>query len=251
MSKNAIIVTNINFEHVFEHTLPYFERYSKKTGADLIVIDSKSIGVNNTTLYQRNGAIYEGDVGLIYPNLRFENLQAAKYFDTYERILLVDCDVIIKPDCPDYFNSDPKNLYVSIVDLYSDNKLKRSIERIKSIKEQLGEIEGWEQLYFNSGVMMLSKMHSVLFEYDFEKLNNITGQTRIQSFYNWNARKNNLSIVDMGPRFNFPSHRSLINGVRREDAYIIHYTGPKQVGDLNYDTLIKDSKNYLAKKTII
>ena len=251
MSKNAIVVTNINFDYIFKYTLPFFKKYSEKTGADLIVIDKKSINVSNITAYNFNGAVLSDKGQMIYPNTRFENLQAVKYFDSYDRIFLLDCDVLIKPNCPDYFNTDPKNIYISRVDLFNSERLQNSIEQIESIQSQLGKIDGWKQSYFNCGVMMLSKLHSKMFTYNFNKLNNINGKTRIQNFYNWNVRKYKLSIVDMGPKFNYLRGYSSIGGVRKEDANILHYTGYKGSNSPAFKNLINDSSYYSREITLI
>lgn len=251
MSKNAIVVTNINFDNIFKYTLPFFEEYSKKTSADLIVLDEKNININNNTFYNLNGAVISDKGKMVYPNIRFENLQAVKYLDIYDRIFLLDCDIIIKPNCPDYFTTDPAHIYITRVDLFSEDILQKSIEKIKLIQEQLGKIDGWEQSYFNSGVIMLSKLHRKLFEYDFDKLNSITGKTRIQNFYNWNARNNKFSLVDMGPKFNFLSNFSSIRGINREDANILHYSGPKGSKDPAFYRLLEDYKYYSVNKTII
>ena len=80
MSKKAIVVTNIDFDNIFKYTFPFFEKYSNKTGADLVIINKKTININK-----------EG-----YVNNRFENLQVGRYLQTYDRIFLLDCDVILK-----------------------------------------------------------------------------------------------------------------------------------------------------------
>jgi len=251
MSKNAIVVTNVNFDSVFKYTLPFFEEYSKKTGADLIVIDKKSINVSNTAAYNFNGAVLSDKGQMIYPNTRFETLQAVKYFDSYDRIFLLDCDVLIKPNCPNYFNTNPKNIYISRIDLYNLHWSQNSIEQVESIQSQLGKIDGWKQSYFNCGVMMLSKLHSKMFTYDVNILNKINGETRMQNFYNWNVKKHKLSITDMGPKFNYFRGSSTIGGVRKEDAYILHYTGYKGKNSPPFKNLVNDSNYYLGKITLI
>ena len=236
MSKNAIAVTNINFDSIFKYTFPFFEKYSKKTGADLIIIDRKTININK-----------EG-----YVNNRFENLQVGKYLETYDRIFLLDCDVILKPECPDYFDTDPKNLYISRVDLYDNRRLESSVERVKLVQSQLGKIVGWTQSYFNSGVMMVSKEHIKLFDYNINKLNSITGKTRISNFYNWNARKLKYSLVDLGPKFNYFGSYELLAGIKKEEANILHYPGPKDTNSINFNSIVNDSNYYLGiNKSII
>jgi len=247
MSKNAIIVTNINFDNIFKYTLPFFKKYSKKIGADLIVLDKKYINVNNNSYYNLNGVVISNEGKAIYPNNRFENLQAGKYLDIYDRIFLLDCDIIIKPDCPNYFTTDPTHIYVTREDLFNKVSLHESIEKVKSIQEQLGEIPGWEQSYFNSGVMMLSKIHKKIFEYDFNKLNSITGKTRIQNFFNWSVRYHKFSIVDMGPKFNFFSRYESLGNVDKKDANILHYIGHKGLGSNVVKELEWDSNYFLEK----
>jgi lipopolysaccharide biosynthesis glycosyltransferase len=263
MSKNAIVVTNINFDNIFKYTHPFFEKYSKKTGADLIIIDKKTINVTNNNGLRDIDSTYEaGRLGMIrgtvnyyvelgryqdgYPNNRFENLQVAKYFDTYDRIFLLDCDVIIKPNCPNYFNTNPNGLYISRVDLHDNYRLQKSIERVKLVQNQLGKIEGWEESYFNSGVMMLSKQHAKLFDYNFDDINTLYGKTQISNFYNWNARKLKYNIVDLGPKFNYFGSYKFLAGIKKEEANILHYPGSKGENSENLNSIIEDSNHYLG-----
>ena len=93
---------------------------------------------------------------------------------------------------------------------------------------------------------MVSKEHIKLFDYNINKLNSITGKTRISNFYNWNARKLKYNIVDLGPKFNYFGSYKFFAGIKKEEANILHYPGSKGENSENLNSIIEDSKYYLG-----
>lgn len=237
MNENAVIVTDINYGYISKYTKPYFEQYCEKVKADLIYITESSINI------QQEG----------YPNLRFENLQIREYFDIYERIFLVDCDVIIKPTCPDYFLLNPDSIYVTRLDKFS-GYIKWCDSVIKDIQKRIGPVNWRDNFYFNSGVMLFSKAHKEVFDINIDLLNKVRGNTRVQNYINWKVQKLNLNLLDLGPVFNFRATKKIVGEVEKGAAHILHYIGPKDVDSNNFKTLVKDSiiyQNYSSTRTII
>lgn len=230
MSKNAIVVTNIGFDHVFKFTKPYFEQYSNKVGAEFITIDRNSVNVTTKN----------------YQHLRFENFQVYKYFDNFDRILLLDCDTLIKPNCPNYFELDEDYVYVTRVDTYKPHQ-GICYSKIINTQEQLGQIVSWVDFYFNSGVMLLSKHHKELFNLDLPMMEKVTGKTRVQDYLNWKIQKLRFMVKDLGPKFNYFKTVNSINTVERKNANILHYPGPKEVGSVNLKLIERDSLSFKEK----
>lgn len=230
MSKNAIVVTNIDFDHVYKFTKPYFELYSEKVGAELIIINQNTINIKNEN----------------YQNLRFENFQVYNYFDKFDRILLLDCDTLVKPSCPDYFLLDEDFIYVTRVDNYIPHQ-ERCYLKMQQVQKKLGKVEGWNQFYFNSGVMLLSRKHKSLFKLDIEKMTKVEGKTRVQDYLNWAVQSKGLPIIDLGPKFNFFKPNKVVNNIKRQDANILHFTGPKNIGGKNIKLIERDSLSFKEK----
>ena len=68
MNKNAVVVTNINFDSVFKYTKPFFEYYCNKTNSDLIIIRENKYDLKYDARYNK---------------VRFNNFQVFNYFDVH------------------------------------------------------------------------------------------------------------------------------------------------------------------------
>ena len=120
---------------------PILQEYAIRCKADFIVINEEKINL--------------GDYS-------YEILQCFDLFDTYDRILVIDSDVLITPSCPDLFDVVP---YDSIGTIYED-KYTRAASRkylIKKVQHKWGDV-GWTEGYINTGVFLTSKMHRDIFQ---------------------------------------------------------------------------------------
>lgn len=242
MSKNAVIVTNVDFDHIYQYTKPSIKKYSENVGAELVTLTQKSLNIQG-----------DGE----YEYLRFENLQVYNYFDSFDRILLLDCDVIIKPDCPNYFSLDENFIYVTRQD-NNPKRQKSCQENLIKIQKDLGVIHGWDKFYFNSGVMLLSKQHKELFNFDTSLIKKVTGTRKIQNYLNWKAQKLGFKLYDLGYNFNFIDHFikaystpkiKQLNDSGRSQANILHYTGKKHKGSRVFKLIEQDSL-FFKEKTL-
>ena len=136
MNKNAVVVTNIDFDSIFKYTKPFFEYYCNKTNSDFITIRENKYNLKYDARYNK---------------VRFSNFQVLNYFDVYDRIFLIDCDVLILPSCPNYFDSDPDYIYARL-NVSQESNITRT-------QESLGYIKQWDKEYFNSGILLFSKKH--------------------------------------------------------------------------------------------
>jgi lipopolysaccharide biosynthesis glycosyltransferase len=231
MSKNAIVIIDIaqnGFNGITQYSLNSFKSYSQRVNADLIVIDTPQLE-SKYKLYTQSP----------YPYIRFEKNQIYDLFDTYDRILRLDSDTLIKKDCPNYFDLDSSNLYVTREDVGSrkDNRLKR----IRNIKKQLGEVEGWNDFYFNSGVLLASKLHKEAFNLNNIDLTKVSGNMQEQSVLNWLSFYNKFNLVDLGPTFNFLDFFEKDKVAFKKNSYIIHYAG------MTYQDKLTELKNDIIK----
>lgn len=198
--RRAVVVTAIDSDSILNLTRPLFEKYSVKTNSDLVIIDKPVYNLPNGS-YNYN---------------KFEKNQVYNLFDTYDKILRLDVDVVINPNCPDYFDLDENFFYVS-KDFYRE-------EEVKSIQKDLGFIENWSNFYFNSGVLLASKKHKEAFNISDIDFNNSLGMLKEQNVLNWKVNKLGFKVVDLGRQFNFINGPKFENDSLRLKANFIHHT---------------------------
>jgi lipopolysaccharide biosynthesis glycosyltransferase len=189
-------------------THPILKEYAKRCNADFRLI--------------------EGDPPVItddgHPHWRIANLY--NYYDEYDRILCIDSDVLVLPNCPNLFDEVPeKCIGSSFEDIGSRAGPRR--QSIQNIQKQFGDI-GWKQGYINTGVLVTSKMHRDVFTSVDGRWYTNFGSDDVHIGYK--AFKLNFKIHQLSYKFN---HMTMFsepwnNNADRFESYIIHYAGRGQ-----------------------
>lgn len=169
----------------------------------------------------------------------FEKNQIYELFDKYDRILRLDFDIIISPNCPNLFDIVPEDM---IGGVYEDIGVAREsrLVAIKKIQEKLLNLN-WEEGYLNAGVIVASKYHREVFNptideiYDVQSIEGIS--TPEQDYMNYMIRELGIKIYELDYQFNHIMHFPY----DRFQSYIIHYAGSKVY---DHDLIIK----YIKKK---
>lgn len=193
------------FSEIAQISHPIIQEFANKWGADFVQLTG--VADCPSKLGQSH-----------YRIMQFYDL-----FNQYDRILSLDSDVIITPNCPNIFEEVPVD---KIGTIFEDKgtRMKNRHERIRSIQSKFGNI-GWEKDYINIGVSLFSKEHKKIF-------------TKIQNKY-WNDRgyadphlgyqikKFGFPIHELSYKFN---HMTMFseewNGnANRFNSFIIHYAG--------------------------
>lgn len=206
--KNSIVLISINRDKYLKYSLPTVEKYCDKHNIGLELITKPKWGFEN-----KNG----------YNYLTFEKNQTYDFFDKYDRILRLDSDVIITPNCPNLFeNTDFDYIYVVFEDVGS--RLNNRRKQMKLIQKTMGNINGWNSGYFNSGVVLSSKKHAEMYniekiQHKIYKLN--LGLFKEQTLLNWNVRNLGFEIKNLGFEYN---HMSMF-GNDYNKSKIIHFAG--------------------------
>lgn len=135
------IAVGKEYEILFEEfTQRAMQKYANKIKADLIVLKGKT----------------QKWWGL-------EKFRIRPFFDFYERILFLDCDILIRENAPNIFNNVPET-HIGVVD--DTNALSDTRwcirERIELANSQFVQPYLPNTLY-NSGVMVCSKLHADVF----------------------------------------------------------------------------------------
>ena len=194
------------------YTHPILKVFAEKWNADFKVLDS-SCG----PVFQRKLALYE-------------------LFESYDRVLHMDSDIVINRDCPNIFDMIPSD-YIGLVFEDKGSRLKNRRDRIKQVKRALGDIEHWVEGYFNMGFFVVSSIHQEMFTKikgklwgeDQKKKPGGADQTHLC----YQIMRLKYKYVDLGYKFNHMSMFSeLWNGSpSRFDSHIIHYAGQAKFPD--------------------
>ncbi len=202
---NTVIVIAIGKSKEWEACKPSVLSYCKRYNLSLEVITQPKYGLEPFDKFSNT------------VNL-FEKNQIYELFDTYDRILRLDFDLIITPKCPNLFEIVPEHkIGVVFEDVNRD-------ERILAIQERLGDVN-WRERYINAGVVVVSKRHREVFNTTIEEINDIQKIEGIitpeQDYFNYVIRKLGFEIHELSYKFNHIRHFP----ANRFDSYIIHYAG--------------------------
>ena len=108
---------------------PIFKDYAEKVGADFMVLDHES-------------GCTEGNGRWHYRILKHGELH-----DEYDRILHLDTDLLLNPNCPNIFDAVEYNNIGTVLEDVGSRKPDRH-HRIFAAQQQFGDI-GWKEEYIN------------------------------------------------------------------------------------------------------
>ena len=203
------IKTDDNVKDISDITNPIIESYSKTCGADCVKLEKP------------------------HPiHLHFKIMQCKELLEQYDRVLVLDTDVLITPSCPNLFELVPRNMVGTIFEDVGSRREDR-LSRIKLVQQQWGDI-GWTEHYINTGVFLVSKEHRILFEED--RLWTDRGYDDVTIGYRIN--NHSVPVGELDYRFN---HMSMFSEewndyANRFNSFIIHYAGQ----GVFYESFCKD-----------
>ena len=209
---NAVVVIAIGNYPEWKAAKPSIVAYCKKYHLPLEVITTTKYGIEPFDKFSNS------------VNL-FEKNQIYELFDKYDRILRLDFDLIISPNCPNLFDIVPED---KIGGVFEDVRIARESRRsmMKNIQVHLGDLL-WESGYLNAGVIVASKQHRELFHTtleEIEEVQTIEGiTTPEQDYLNYVIRELGFEVYELSYRFNHIMHFPQ----DRFNSYIIHYAGSK------------------------
>ena len=189
-----------NIKGMTNLTLPFMKAYAEKIGADFRVLSDAP------KLLTADGM----------PHYRI--LQAKEYFKDYERILSIDADAIVMPNCPDIFDVVPAE---KIGTIFEDIGIRRPSRRRMMQACQLvwGDV-GWYSGYVNTGCFVFSKMHQQVLDPVKHEYWLQFGSDDVHIGYN--IAKHKFEVDQLDHKFN---HMSLFGIDNRFGSHIIHYAG--------------------------
>lgn len=218
MKRNVVITLAIGYQPFWNLTHLVMKKYAQRIGAEFVLIDKSK---RQTIIAQA---------------YKLEKFQLWNYFDEYDRILFLDSDIAIHPQCP--------NLFTQV----SEEKLGVVCERLpyfnrESIFQEACQFYGISypgnaQTWFNTGMMVLSHGHRQLFV-EPEKIKVFNARERDGSIapprFTWldmpllNCLRiaHNIPLHDLGYSFNYLQGLTHTDNpiCQPEDAWIFHATG--------------------------
>ncbi len=227
MTKSLVVTRcDENAKALADVTHPILEDYAKMWKADFKVLDHKEKWMTD------------------YEMCHYRILKVGELLDEYDRIVVIDSDVVIMPGCPDPFKTvDPEK----IGSIYEDvgSRLNNRRITIENIQAVYGDI-GWKEGYINTGVFVVSKKHKPIFQRIDGQL--WTGFGYDDALIGWNIHKLGFEVQELPFQWN---HMSMFsepwnNNANRFDSYIIHYAGAANFPDDPTDR--KKGSNDLASR---
>lgn len=201
--KSAVVTIcfGSKFDALAEITHPTLRAYAAKIGADFHVITIPKIPNPDKQAF-----LYS-----------YEKHQLQTFLLEYDRVIYLDTDIIVSPDCPSLFDVVPYGNFGA----FSEGKWLDRLYALDVAQKQFGFIGSmnWCKNYFNAGVMVFDKTHYEVFKLPPVLHNNFYDQTwfNIQVatlFY--------TKFQDITHAFNRMSHLDWKN---RLEAFIVHYAG--------------------------
>lgn len=179
--------------------------YAKQWGCDFITLDQKEDWMTD------------------YELAHYRILKVRELLETYERVLVIDSDIVIMPSCPNPFDVVPVD---EIGSVYEDKGSREGMRQgvIMSIQERFGDV-GWEEGYINTGFFVVSQQHSNIFQRIDGQL--WTGFGYDDALIGFNIHKFGHKVRELPFQFN---HMSMFsedwnNNANRFDSFVIHYAG--------------------------
>jgi hypothetical protein len=190
---NAVVTIAVGdeFHQIAELTSPLIARYAQRIGADFLSINQPS------------------------STPHFEKFRIFDLLTIYERIVYLDTDLIVTERCPDLLKIVPADAFGA----WFPSRMGPGFEgAIAQAQRTLGDI-GWKSDYFNSGVMVVSRVHRGIFAPPFDYKDEYFEQTLI----NYRVQRARAKVHDIGWQLNHTGRVQCQAG--RMASNIIHYAG--------------------------
>lgn len=212
----AIVTLDIgdNFRHISDLTHPYIRKYANRIGAEFIVFGHQK-----------------------YAHCHFDKFRIYDILDHFDRVLYMDSDILVHPECPNLFELVPE----SCVGIYDESKPADEQQKRKhrDVMKKAIHIYGTDTPprygFYNAGLYVVSKHHQSLFTKPDKTPFMEYGD---QPLLNLRLLHSDYDIYDIGFKFNRMPYLDEKINEPRTDSYMIHYAGltkvvPELLEDIN------------------
>jgi len=208
----ALVTLAIGLPEAERRTHAIFAAYARRFGLAFLVLDTPKFHLRPNLLIKRR--------------VRFhvEKFQLHDILARYQRVLFLDSDILLYPDCPALLGLVPPGRLGCVYDDLGPGAWKRR-EELEKTAARLGSLPGGNRRYFNSGVMVLEASHRDLFRMDRKDF--LRGRWPEQTLLNYRVLRDGVPLQILDETFNFmPDGQNgweLEN--RRKQAMVVHYAG--------------------------
>jgi len=222
------ICTGDKYQAMGQLTHPTFEAYAKKIGADFLVINKTDKS-----------------------SPHWEKFQIYDLLVKYDRILFVDSDIIIRSDSPNLFDIVPKDSFGVFDEAPFTPDRKYSL--IKACEEYDIKLPNWKGQYYNTGVMVISRIHREIFKHPGKEIFNFYEQ----GYLNAIIQKLDTKCFILPYKYNRMTCLDVVTGEERFASYFIHYAGVPNVDFVlqlikkDLDKWTSDAPQYKYKRHIL
>lgn len=195
-----------DFSELTRITHPILQGYASKCGADFMVLEEPMTDASS----DRN-------------NKHYRIMHQKELHQEYDRILHLDSDLLVTPDCPSLFNIVPQDKIGTIYEDKGSRRVDRA-SRIYSAQVKWGDI-GWREGYINTSVFLTSRQHADIFQKQQGEYWEDNGVDDVLLGYNIVQQKH--QVFELPYQYNHMSMFSEAwNGhADRKKSHIIHYAG--------------------------
>jgi len=202
------------YNEVAKLTTPSIQAYAKKIGADYLNIN---------------------EFNPQYITQKWNKFHIHELLNKYKRILYLDIDILVREDTPNLFEIVPENK----LGMFNEGRYTPRFEFLEQASEYYGEpLKTWNGKFYNSGVMVISRIHKNIFKLP-------KGQDFVetdQPYINLRILNDKVEMFDLDYKFNRMDILDRFCGINRLDSYIVHYAGAPQ--DIQMDVMRKDIQQW-------
>ena len=206
------------YNEVAKLTTPSIQAYAKKIGADYLNIN---------------------EFNPHYITQKWNKFHIHEMLNKYKRIIYLDIDILVREDTPNLFEIVPENK----LGMFNEGRYTARFEFLEQASEYYGEpLRTWNGKFYNSGVMVISRIHKNIFKLP-------KGQDFVetdQPYINLRILNDKVEMFDLDYKFNRMDILDRFCGISRLDSYIVHYAGAPQ--DIQMDVMRKDIEQWKLDK---
>jgi hypothetical protein len=259
MKKNVLATMVIGTRHkkIFELTKKNIFNYAKKINADLVIYDehgysvithnetkenisrfsSKQLQINRVDDSAPEEFMHNYDEN--WHRNALKKLNVVELLESYERVLFIDCDILIRKDSPNIFDIVPKDM----VGMYNESTPFQNYKEdfMQLWCERFGyDYSKWNGQHYNSGVTVFSRGHELLYSPPkFVYRDMFYDQTHL----NANIMNFNIPMFDIPYQFNRIFFIDEMVPDSRYESFFIHYAGSWHLLEEGHS----DNPEYLLK----
>jgi ADP-heptose:LPS heptosyltransferase len=215
-NENLVLTISIgeHYNTVAQLSLPSIKKYAKKIGADFLNIN---------------------EFNPEYITQKWNKFHIYELLNKYKRILYLDVDILVREDCPNLFDIVPENK----LGMFNEGRYVPRFEFLQQASEYYDEpLKKWGGKFYNSGVMVISRIHKQIFRLP-------RGQDFVetdQPYINLRINNDKIEMFDLDYRYNRMDILDTVCGISRLDSYMVHYAGAPQ--DLQLEVMKRDIEQW-------